>query len=158
MSGACMLNPVDAAPALHWARISTPLNRVVACRVKSTGCPAFGTVKPAAPGPSVPNGNAGMFTVAFVALTSEKFCSPLPVSIGSTVTEPEPAVIDVNCAAPPARVSVIVKAGVHTPPGVGVGVGVGFGVGVGVGVTVGVGVGFGVGVGVAVGLGVGVGP
>ena len=86
---------LPAAPP-HWARISTPLNRVVARSVKSTGCPVFGTVKVAVTGSNVPNAKAGMLTLAFVALTSEKLCSPLPELIGSTVTDPAPAVIESN--------------------------------------------------------------
>ena len=69
----------------------------------------------------------------------------MPVSIGSTVTDPDPAVIASNWPAPPGRVSVTVSTGVQTPPGVGVGLGVGVGVGVGLGVGVGVGVGVGAG-------------
>lgn len=101
-------------------------------------------------------------TFAFVALTSDMFCSPRPVLAWSTVTDPLPAVIASNAAALPGNTSVTVSVGVQVGlPGVGVGVG-GTGVGVGVGGTgVGVGVGgTGVGVGVGgtgVGVGVGVG-
>ena len=64
-----MLNiGADAAP--HCALISTPLNRPVALRVKSTGWPAFGLVKVAVTGLNVPGVNAGMLTIAFVALTN----------------------------------------------------------------------------------------
>ncbi len=70
-----MLNiGADAAP--HRALISTPVNRAVALRVKSTGRPVFGTENVAVTGANVPIGKAGMFTVAFVALTNEKPCSP----------------------------------------------------------------------------------
>ena len=72
MSGAFRLNP-DAgfvAPP-HCALISTPENLPVARNVKSTGWPVSGTVNVAVTGLNVPIGNAGMFTVAFVALISE---------------------------------------------------------------------------------------
>ncbi len=147
-SGAFRLNAGSADVPPHCALISTPLKRVVALKVKSTGCDVFGIVNVVVTGPNVPSVNAGMFTVAFVALTSDSPCNPFPVLIGSTVTDPDPAVIASNWAAPPGRVSVIVSVGVQTPgTGVGVGVGVGLGVGVGVGVGVGLGVGVGVGVG-----------
>ena len=166
-SGAFRLNAAPSALAgtPHCALMNTPLNAADALSVKSTGRPAFGLVNVAVTGAVVPTVNAGIVTTAFVALISEKPCSP-PVLIGSTVTAPGPDVIDVNWALPPGRVSVIVSVGVHTPGGTGVGVGVGgTGVGVGVGGTgVGVGVGgtgVGVGVGVGgtgVGVGVGAGP
>ena len=88
MSGAAERDPATDPP--HCARISTPLNRVVARSVKSTACPGLGTVKVAVAGLNVPIVNAGMFTLAFVALTSENDCSPVPPSTGSTVTEPPP--------------------------------------------------------------------
>jgi len=112
----------------------------------------------------VPNGNEGIVTSAFVALTTVKPCRPLPLLTISTVTDPGPAVTASNCAELPGKLSVTVRVGTHVPPGVGVGVGVGVAVGVGVGVAVGVGVGVavgdgvGVGVAVAVGVGVGAGP
>ena len=51
--------------------MNTPLNRLVALKVKSTGWPLFGTVKVAVTGLKVPIVNAGILTVAFVALTNE---------------------------------------------------------------------------------------
>ena len=64
-----MLNP-DAAGAPHCALINTPLKRVVARSVKSTARPAFGLVNVAVTGLNVPGVNAGMLTIAFVALTN----------------------------------------------------------------------------------------
>ena len=55
----------------HWARMRTPEIRLVARNVKSTGCPGLGTVNVAVTGSKVPNENAGMFTLALDALTSE---------------------------------------------------------------------------------------
>jgi len=43
-----------------------------ALSVKSTGCDGFGRVNVAVTGLNVPNGNAGIETTAFVALTSVK--------------------------------------------------------------------------------------
>ncbi len=91
-------------------------------------------------GLNVPVANAGIVTIAFVALTSEYPCNPVPESTWLTVTEFTPAVIASNAAEPPGLVSVMVRVGVQMP-GVGDGVGVGFGVGVAVGVGVGDGVG-----------------
>ncbi len=134
--------------------------------VKSTGCEEFGRVNVAVTGLVVPNAKAGIFTFAFVALTTEKPCKPIVVFTMSTVTTPDPALIASNPARLPGKTSVTVSVGTQTPGGTGVGVGVGgTGVGVGVGGTgVGVGVGgIGVGVGVGgtgvgVGFGVGAGP
>ena len=69
-SGAFRLK-FDANAVEHCAVMSTPLNRPVALNVKSTGWPAFGTVNIAVTGLNVPGVNAGIVTVAFVALTSE---------------------------------------------------------------------------------------
>ena len=69
-SGAYMLN-AGAAGAGHCALINTPLNRVVALKVKSTARPAFGLVNVAVTGLNVPIGNPGMVITAFVALTRE---------------------------------------------------------------------------------------
>ncbi len=123
-------------------------------------------MKVADTGPVVPNGNAGIVTLAFVALTTEKPCNPIVVLIISTVTDPDPAAMVSKAVWLPGKTSVTVSVGTQTPGGTGVGVGVGgTGVGVGVGGTgVGVGVGgtgVGVGVGgtgVGVGFGVGAGP
>ena len=68
-SGALILN-AGAAGAPHCALINTPLKRVVALNVKSTGWPAFGLVKVAVTGLNVPGVKAGMLTIAFVALTN----------------------------------------------------------------------------------------
>lgn len=110
-------------------------------------------------GAVVPNEYAGMLTFAFVAVTTDKLCKPMPVSAMSTVTEAGPDVIAWNAWLLPVRTSVTVIVGVQFPPGVDVGVGTGVGIGVAVGVGVGIGgaVGVGVGVVVAVGLGVGFG-
>ena len=71
-SGVFMLKPDEGfVPPPHCAWIRTPLKRPVALNVKSTGWPVFGTVNVAVTGLNVPSGNAGIFTVAFVALTSE---------------------------------------------------------------------------------------
>jgi hypothetical protein len=69
-SGAFRLNAGPAAAAEHCALITTPLNRLVALNVRSTGWPAFGTVNVAVTGLNVPIVNAGIFTTAFVALIS----------------------------------------------------------------------------------------
>jgi hypothetical protein len=69
-SGAFRLKPDCFAPPPHCALISTPLNRLVALNVKSTGWLVFGTVNVAVTGPTVPGVNAGIVTVAFVALIS----------------------------------------------------------------------------------------
>ena len=68
-SGAFRLK-FDATAAEHCALISTPLNLDVALNVKSTAWPVFGTVNVAVTGLNVPGVNAGIVTVAFVALTS----------------------------------------------------------------------------------------
>jgi hypothetical protein len=70
MSGTFMLNEGSALDAPHCALISTPLNRLVALKVKSTGWPAFGLVNVAVTGLNVPGVNAGILTTAFVALSS----------------------------------------------------------------------------------------
>jgi hypothetical protein len=104
----------------------------------------------------VPGGNGGTLTIAFVAVTTVRPCSPIPTLAGSTVTEFCPAVMDVNAFRLPGLTSVMVSEGVHTPGfGVGVAVGVGDAVGVAVGVGVAVAVGEGVIVGVTVAVGVG---
>ena len=71
-SGAFRLNADSGLAATpHCARMNTPLNAADALRVKSTGCPAFGLVKVAVTGLTVPGVNAAMLTTAFVALISE---------------------------------------------------------------------------------------
>lgn len=70
MSGSLMLNAGWALTAPHCALMSTPLNRVVALNVKSTGWLVFGTVKVAVTGLNVPGVNDGMLIVAFVALST----------------------------------------------------------------------------------------
>lgn len=82
-------------PALHLARIRIP-DRDTARSVKSTGCPGVGTVKVTATGLIVPKVNAGIETFAFDELTSVSAVKPVPVSTASTVTRPDPAVIDWN--------------------------------------------------------------
>ena len=106
-------------------------------------------MKVAVTGLVVPNAKAGIFTFAFVALTTEKPCNPILVLIISTVTDPDPAAMVSKAVWLPGKTSVTVSVGTQTPGGTGVGVGVG-GTGVGVGVG-----GTGVGVGV-VGPGFGV--
>ena len=70
-SGTFMLKPdCGFVPPPHCALISTPLNRLVALNVKSTGWPAFGLVKVAVTGLNVPDVNNGIVTTAFVALSS----------------------------------------------------------------------------------------
>jgi hypothetical protein len=69
-SGAFRLNAGSAAAAEHCALINTPLNLDVALNVRSTGWLVFGTVNVAVTGLNVPGVNAGIVTVAFVALTS----------------------------------------------------------------------------------------
>lgn len=68
--------------------------RADARSVKSTDWPGFGTVKVVVTGFTVPNGNSGMETFAFVELTTVMPCSPIPVFTISTVTEPGPDEID----------------------------------------------------------------
>lgn len=88
----------------------------------------------------MPGVNAGIFTVALVALTTVNVCNPVPESIWSTVIEFEP-LVTANAPKPPGNKlgsSETVAVGVQPVPGVGVGVGVGVSVGVGVGVGVGV--------------------
>ena len=71
-SGAFRPKPDPAiAVAVHCARISTPENLVAALKVKSTGWAVFGTLNIAVTGLNVPIVNAGILTVAFVALTNE---------------------------------------------------------------------------------------
>ena len=70
-SGAFRLKPdCGFVPPPHCALISTPLNLDVALNVKSTGWLVFGIVNVAVTGLNVPGVNAGIVTVAFVALTS----------------------------------------------------------------------------------------
>jgi hypothetical protein len=57
-------------PPEHCARIRSAFVLAEALNVKSTGCPGFGTVNVAVTGLNVPCGNAGMFTFAFVELTT----------------------------------------------------------------------------------------
>ncbi len=71
ISGTFRLNADPANAEGHCALISTPLNRLVALKVKSTGWPAICLVNVAVTGLNVPIVNAGIFTVAFVALTNE---------------------------------------------------------------------------------------
>lgn len=77
----------------HCALIRTTLMRADARSVKSTGCDGFGIVNVTVTGLNVPNGNCGIVTLAFVALTTESPCSPAPKFCVSTVTEFGPGVI-----------------------------------------------------------------
>ncbi len=56
-------------------------------KVKSTARAELVAVKVAVTGAYVPGANAGMFTVAFVALTTVNDCNPDPAFTWSTVTE-----------------------------------------------------------------------
>ncbi len=114
-------------------------------------------MKVAVTGLNVPGVNAGMFTIAFVELTTVNDCKPVPALTWSTVTEPGPLDTPKEARPPGKRSpSVTVVIGVQVCE---VGVGVGFGVGLatGVGDATGVGVGLATGVGDATGVGVGVG-
>ena len=118
---------------MQVARISTAMRLDEARNVKSTG-PELGAVNVVTTGLTVPDVNAGIFTFAFVAAIVVSPNKPELASFISTVTEPDPAVIDWNAAELPGNTSVTVNTGVQVPPGPGVGVGLGVGAGVGVGV------------------------
>ena len=57
-------------PAEHCALISTALTRAEALSVKSTGCAPLIRVNVAVTGAVVPNGNAGIVTLALDELTT----------------------------------------------------------------------------------------
>ena len=99
---------------------------LAALRVKSTGRLGLVAVKVAVTGLNVPGVNAGMFTVAFVALTTVNDCNPVPALTWSTVTEPAPLATPKE-GIPPGNKSpsLTVVVGVQPFPGVGVGGGVG---------------------------------
>jgi len=59
---------VGGGGAAHWALISTADARDDARSVKSTACAGFGIVNVAVTGSNVPEVNAGMVTLALVAL------------------------------------------------------------------------------------------
>lgn len=105
----------------------------------STGRFGLLTVKVTITGVLVPGVKVGIFTIAFIELTTVNDCNPVPLLLGSTVIVPE-LLVTRNSVMPPGKrsPSVTVIIGVQTlPPGVGVGVGVAVGVGVGVGVGIG---------------------
>ena len=100
---------------------------LAARNVKSTGSAGLIIVKVAVTGLNVPGVNAGMVTIALVALTTVKDCKPVPALTWSTVTEPGPLVTPKEARPPGKRSpSLTVVIGVQTC-GVGVGVGVGGG-------------------------------
>ena len=99
---------------MHCARIRIALVRAEALSVKSTGCDGLGTVNVAVTGVKVPGRNAGIDTLAFVALTTVNPCSPMnELVLASTVTDPEPAKTASNALRLPGVTSVIVSDGVH---------------------------------------------
>ena len=105
-----------AEAPLHWARMSIAFDLDSARSVKSTGSDRFGTVKVAVTGSNVPDENAGIVTSALDELTTVKPCKPGFEFAGSTVTEPSPAVIEVNELKLPCLTSVTVNVGVQVPP------------------------------------------
>lgn len=97
----------------HFARISTAFDLAEALKVKSTGCPGFGRAKTILTGSNVPNGKAGILTTAFIELTTDTFCKPIPEFAGSIVTRFSVPTIEENAAALPGNTSVTVIVGVQ---------------------------------------------